>query len=170
MLPPRTVRGIGVHGRAPVVDGSRPQLVVPGLVAVDLAQAVRGAVLGQPLCGIGAADVDRMSGYVGRRLGGGDPSRGFLFRAVLQDRLPEEPLLVRGGTPAAVDEEHDPVIRGNRGCLAQGAEERRVERGNSWNLVVEDRRAIGDGAAIRAERITALPRRATLRAARGADR
>src|SRR5262245_65728185 len=60
-LRPRVVRRIGVHARAPMVDGFEPQLVVPRLVAVDLAEPVGSAVLGEPRCGIGAPDVDRLS-------------------------------------------------------------------------------------------------------------
>ena len=45
---------LGVHGRATVIDGFGSQFVVPGLVAVDLAQPVLGAVLGQPRRGIKA--------------------------------------------------------------------------------------------------------------------
>ena len=48
LLHPWIVRRVGVHGRAAAIDGLRAQLVVPGLVAVDLAQPVRGAVRGQP--------------------------------------------------------------------------------------------------------------------------
>ena len=48
LLHPWIVRGVGVHGRAAVIDGLGAQFVVPGLVAVDLAQPVRGAVRGQP--------------------------------------------------------------------------------------------------------------------------
>ncbi len=43
-LHPRIVGRVGVHGRAAVIDGLGAQLVVPGLVAVDPAQPVRGAV------------------------------------------------------------------------------------------------------------------------------
>ena len=66
-------------GRATVIDGFRAQFVVPGLVAVDLAQPVRGAVLGQPRRGIGGPDVDRVPRHVSRRVGGGHPSGGFRF-------------------------------------------------------------------------------------------
>ena len=60
-------------------DGLRAQFVVPGLVAVDLAQPVLGAVLGQPRGGIGGPDVDRVPRHVSRRVGGGHPPGGFLF-------------------------------------------------------------------------------------------
>ena len=36
-LHPWIVRGVGVHGRAAVIDGFGSQFVVPGFVAVDLA-------------------------------------------------------------------------------------------------------------------------------------
>ena len=40
LLHPRVVGRVGVHGRAAPIDGVRPQLEVPRLVAVDLAQPV----------------------------------------------------------------------------------------------------------------------------------
>jgi hypothetical protein len=61
-------------------------------------------------------------------------------------------LLVLRGTPATVDDELDPVVRGIGRGLAQGAEERRIEVGDTRNLVVEDRRAVGDGTVGLAER------------------
>jgi hypothetical protein len=64
--------------------------------------------------------------------------------------------LVRGGTPAAVDEEPDPVVRGINCSPAQGTEESRIEVGYTRNLVIEDRRAGGDGAASLAERAPVL--------------
>ena len=74
LLHPWIVRGVGVHGRAAVIDGLGAQLVVPGLVAVDLAQPVRGAVLGQPRRGIGGPDVDRVPRHVRGRARGWPPS------------------------------------------------------------------------------------------------
>jgi hypothetical protein len=115
-------------------------------------------VLGQPRGGTRRPDVDRVSRHVSRRLGGGHPSSGFLFRAVLRDRLTQESLLVLPGTPAAVDVELDAVVCGIGGGLAQGATEGRIEVGDTRNLVVEHRRAVGDGAvrlAKRAARLTA---------------
>jgi hypothetical protein len=76
---PWIVRRVGVHGRAAVIDGVGAQLVVPGFVAVDLAQPVLGAVLGQPRRGIGVPDVDRVPRHVRRGAGSGHPSGGFLF-------------------------------------------------------------------------------------------
>ena len=64
-------------------------------------------------------------------------------------------LLVVRGTPAAVDEELDPVLRGIRCRLAQGTEQIGVEVGDTRDRVVEDRHAVGDGTAGLAER-TAL--------------
>ena len=72
-----------------MIDGFGTQFVVPGFVAVDLAQPVPGAVLGKPGSGIGAADVDRVPRHVSRRAGGGHPAGSFRFGAVLQDRLLE---------------------------------------------------------------------------------
>ena len=60
LLHPGIVRRVGVHGRATVIDGFGAQFVVPGFVAVDLAQPVLGAVFGQPRRGIGGPDVDRV--------------------------------------------------------------------------------------------------------------
>src|SRR3954466_15362119 len=45
-LHPWIVRRVGVHGRAAVIDRFGAQFVVPGFVAVDLAQSVLGAVFG----------------------------------------------------------------------------------------------------------------------------
>ena len=70
----------------------------------------------------------------------------------------EELLLVLRGTPATVDEELDPVVRGISRGLAQGTEEIRVEVGYTRNLVVEDRRAVGDGTVSLAKRTTVLTR------------
>ena len=148
--------GSAYIGRATVIDGVGAQLVVPGLVAVDLAQPVRGAVLGQPRCGIGGPDVDRVPRHVSGRGGGGHPAGSFLLRAVLRDRLAEELLLVRRGTPAAVDEELDPVVRGIGRGPAQGTEESWIEVGDTRDLVIEDRRAVGDGTVGLAERTTVL--------------
>src|SRR3954454_15135113 len=88
-LHPWILRGVGVHGRATAIDGFGAQLVVPGFVAVDLAQPVLGAVLGQPRRGIGGPNVDRVPRHMSRRVGGGHPSGGFLSRAVPRDRLTE---------------------------------------------------------------------------------
>src|SRR5262245_57748303 len=49
LLRPWIVRRVGVHGRANVSAGLGAEFVVPRFVAVDLAQPVRGSVLGQPL-------------------------------------------------------------------------------------------------------------------------
>ena len=47
----------------PTIDGLGAQLVMPGFVHVDPAQPVRGAMLGQPLCGRGAERIrDRHAG------------------------------------------------------------------------------------------------------------
>ena len=70
----------------------------------------------------------------------------------------EQLLLVRRGAPAAVDVEPDPVGRGIGRRPAQGAEQVGVEVGHGRDLVVEDRRAVGDGAVGLAERAAALAR------------
>ena len=71
----------------------------------------------------------------------------------------EQLLLVLRGTPAAVDEELDPVVRGIGCGLAQGTEESGVEVGHARDLVIEDRRAVGDGTVSLAERTTVLTAR-----------
>src|ERR671930_2009726 len=79
LLHPWIVRRVGVHGRATVIDGFGAQFVMPGFVAVDLAQPVLGAVFGQPRRGIGVPDVDRLPRHVRIRAGGGDPSSSLLL-------------------------------------------------------------------------------------------
>jgi len=81
----------------------------------------------------------------------------------------EELLLVLRGTPAAVDEELDPVVRGIGCSSPQGAEQSRVEVGNTRNLVVEDRRAVGDGTVSLAGRTTVLTAKATVLTAKDVD-
>ena len=139
-----------------MVDGFGAQLVVPGFVAVDLAQPVLGAVFGQPRRGVDGPNVDRVPRYVGRRLCGGHPPGGFLFGSVLGNRLTKKLVLVLRGTPATIDEELDPVVRGIGCSLAQGTEESWVEVGYTRNLVSKDRRAVGDGTVSLAKRTTVL--------------
>src|SRR4051812_22463195 len=74
------------------------------------------------------------------------PSGRLLLRAVLRDRFAEESLLVLGRTPAAVDEDPDPVDGRIRRRLAQSTEESRIEPGDTRDLVIEDRRARGHDA------------------------
>ena len=71
----------------------------------------------------------------------------------------EELLLVRRGTPAAIDDELDPVVRGIRRGLAQGTEESGIKVGYTRNLVVEGRRAVGDCTVSLAKRATGLTAR-----------
>ena len=68
------------------------------------------------------------------------------------------------GTPAAIDEELDPVVCGISCSLAQGTEESWIEVGYTRNLVIEDRRAVGDGTVSFAKRTTLAgrTRRATV--------
>ena len=65
--------------------------------------------------------------------------------------------LVLRGTPAAIDEELDPVARGISRSLAQGPEESWIKLGYTWDLVIEDRRAVGDGTVSLAKRTPVLP-------------
>jgi hypothetical protein len=139
-----------------VIDDFEAQFVVPGFVPVDLTQPVLGAVLGQPRSGI-APNVDRVPRHVSRRLRGGHPPGGFLFGSVLGNRLTKKLILVLRGTPATIDEELDPVVRGISCSLAQGTEESWIKVGYTRNLVIKDRRAVGDGTVSLAKRSTVLP-------------
>jgi hypothetical protein len=65
-------------------------------------------------------------------------------------------LLVRRGTPAAIDVELDPVACGNSCSSAQSTEESWIKLGYTRNLVIEDRRAVGDGTVGLAKRTTVL--------------
>jgi hypothetical protein len=153
------MRGVGVHGRAAVIDRFGAQFVVPGFVAVDLAQPVLGAVLGQPRRGIEGANVDRVPRYVSRRLRGGHPPGGFLFGPVLGNRLTKKLILVFRGTPAAIDVELEPVVRSISCSLAQGTEQMGVEVGYTRNLVTKDRRAVRDDTVSLAKHTTLLTAR-----------
>jgi hypothetical protein len=66
----------------------------------------------------------------------------------------EQVFLVLRGTPAAVDEELDPVAGGSGCRSAQGTEESRIEVGYTRNRVIEDRCVVGDGTVCLAEHIT----------------
>ena len=77
-----------------MLDGFGAQFVVPGFVAVYLAQPVIGAVLGQPRRGIEVPDVDRAPRHVRAPVRGGDPLGSFLFQAVLGDRLTKQPSIL----------------------------------------------------------------------------
>ena len=66
----------------------------------------------------------------------------------------EELFLVLRGTPAAIDEELDAVVRGISCSRAQGAEESWIEVGYTRSLVIEDRRAVGNGTVSLAKRTT----------------
>ncbi len=139
-----------------MLDGFGPQFVVPGFVAVDLAQPVLAAVLGQPRRGIGVLNVDRVPRHVSRRLRGGHPPGRFLFGSVLGNRLTKKVILVLRGTPATIDYELDPVVRGTSCSLAQGNEERWIKPGYTRNRAIEDCRAGGDGTVSLAKRTTVL--------------
>jgi hypothetical protein len=68
----------------------------------------------------------------------------------------KELILVPRRTPAAVDVELDAVSRGVRRGPSQGTEEGRIEIGHTRDLVVEDRRAVGDRTVSLAEPSTLL--------------
>ena len=145
-----------------MIDGFGAPFVVPGFVAVDLAQPVLGAVFGQPRRGIEGPDVDRVSPHVSRRLRGGHPPGGFLFGSVLGNRLTMKLILVLRGTPATIDEELDPVVRGIRCSSAQGNEQIGLEVGYTRNLVIKERRAFRNGTVSLAKRTTVLTAKATV--------
>jgi len=141
-LHPGILRRVVIPRRAAVTDRSGAQLVVPGLVAIDLAEPVLGAVLGQPRGRAGGPDVDGVAGHVSRPGGGGHPSGGFLFGAVLRDGLPEQLLLVPRGAPAAVDVGLDPFARSVHRGLAKGrrrARSRLATAGKSVSKTVTPR-------------------------------
>ena len=95
------------------------------------------------------------------RLRGGHPPGGFLFGSVLGNRLTKKLILVFRGTPATIDQELDPVLRGISCSLAQSTEESWIKVGYTRNLVIEDRRAVGDGTAGLAKRTRVLHARRT---------
>jgi hypothetical protein len=66
----------------------------------------------------------------------------------------EELLLVLRGSPAAIDVEPDPIACGISCSLAKGTEESWIEVGYTRNLVIEDRRAVGNGTVSFAKRTT----------------
>ena len=78
-------------------------------------------------------------------------------------------LLVPRGTPATIDEELDAVGRGISCSLAQGTEESWIKVGYTRNLIIEDRRAGGDGTVSLAKRTTLLSAKTAVLAARDAD-
>ena len=89
-------------------------------------------------------------------------------------------LLVLRGTPATIDDELEPLVRGIRRSLAQGAEESWIKVGYTRNLVIKDRRAVGDGTVSLAKRTmvlaakhdgtVSLAERATALTEKGVDR
>ena len=103
------------------------------------------------------------------RLRGGHPPGGFLFGSVLGDRLPKKLILVLGRTPAAVDDELDPVGSGVGCSSAQGTEQIAIEVGDTRNRVIEDRRAVGDGTAGLAKRTAMLTVKTTVLIAKDVD-
>jgi hypothetical protein len=108
-LHPRVLSRIRIHRRATVVDSSGTQFVMPKLTAVDLTQPVCGTVLRQPSRGIERADVDRPTQHMSRRLRIGHPPRGLFLRAVLDDSVLSQLLLILGRPPTTVDPKHDAV-------------------------------------------------------------
>ena len=70
----------------------------------------------------------------------------------------EELFLVLRRPPATIDGELDAVVSGIRCRLAQGTEESWIEIGYTRNLVIENRRAVGDGTVSLAKRTTLAER------------
>ena len=151
-LQPRVECRIAIGRRAAARGGLRTQLEVPGLVAVDPAERVRGAVPRQPIAAVGRAEVDGVARDVGGGGGCGRPPRRRPLGSVRRDRLAQQMLLVRRRAPAAVHHERDAVARGVRRGPPEGREQGRVEVRDTRHLVVEDRRALGDGTVGLAER------------------
>jgi hypothetical protein len=81
----------------------------------------------------------------------------------------EELLLVRRRTPATVDDEPDPVVRGISRSSAQGTEQAGIKLGYTRDLVIEDRRAVGNGTVSLAKRTTVLTAKITVLAATDVD-
>jgi hypothetical protein len=81
----------------------------------------------------------------------------------------EQLFLVLRGTPAAVDEELDAVVRGMSCSLAQGTEQIGVEVRYTRNLVIKDRRAVGDGTASLAKRTAVLTAKTAVLTAKDVD-
>jgi hypothetical protein len=106
---------------------------------------------------------------VRRRVRAGHPAGGFLFGSVLRNRLTKKLILVLRGTPAAVNEELDPVVCGIRCSLAHGTEESRIKVGYTRNLVIKDRRAVGDDTVSLAKRTAVLTAKTTVLIARDID-
>jgi hypothetical protein len=77
--------------------------------------------------------------------------------------------LVLRGTPAAIDEELDPVVCGIGCSLAQCTQESWIKVGYTRNLVIKDRRAVGDGTVSFAKRTTVLTGKTTVLAAKDVD-
>jgi hypothetical protein len=77
--------------------------------------------------------------------------------------------LVRRGAPAAIDEELDSVDCGIGCSLAQGTKESRIEVGDTRNLVIEDRRSVGDGTVSVVECTTVLTAKTTVLTAKDVD-
>ena len=65
-------------------------------------------------------------------------------------------VLVLRGTPATIDDQLDPVVRRIGSSVAQDTEQIGVEVGYTRDLVIEDRRAVGDGTVSLAKHTTVL--------------
>ena len=149
-LHPRVVRGVGVRRRAAPVDRLGAQLVVPGLVARRPGTA-RTRRRARP-----ATSRRRRARCRPRPPRRAATSRAVAThraaspRAVLGDRVAEQLLLVRGGAPAAVDEDLDPSSAASVAARRR-ARAGRVEVGHPRELVVERRHAVRERAVVLGE-------------------
>jgi hypothetical protein len=75
--------------------------------------------------------------------------------------------LVLRGTPTALDVELDPVAPGVRCGPAESTEKSWIKVGHGRNLVIQDRRAVGDGTASLAKRTAVVALKTVVRAVRG---
>jgi hypothetical protein len=75
---------------------------------------------------------------------------------VLVDRLLMKLSLVSRRTPATLDDELDSIVRGIPCGSAQRTEQIGAEVGDTRDLVIEDRRAVGDDSVSLADRTTRL--------------
>ncbi len=106
---------VGVHRGATVIDGFGAQFVVPGFVAVDLAQLVLGTMFGQPRPGIEGPNVDRR------------PPRSCSARAITPSQKarpresdPHEPEGERKPKRYHWRKTHETSDLGDKGCDSQG--------------------------------------------------
>ena len=99
---PRIPGRVRVHRRAAGSAGVGQVFEVPGFVAVDLAEPVRGTVRSQPRNGRFRSDFDGAPVHVRRRFRGGHPEGCLCVGTVLGDGVLQQPVLIFRGAPTAV--------------------------------------------------------------------